>query len=118
MQPLDCRETDVDVIFADTVEIVYLYHCDPFPFEIDVFAEEVFRGAWIKEIVFCFLNDVGGIDEKEEVAVTFLVKVEDQTCHDERFTATGCHVEQKVERFPFTGEIIFIVKPENMFTFQ
>ena len=61
----------------------------------------------LRKVVFCFLNDVSGIDEKEEVAVTFLVKVEDQTCHDERFTATGCHVEQKVERFLFTGEIIF-----------
>ena len=104
---LDCREADVDVIFVDTLEIVNLCYLDLFPFKIDVLAEEVLRCARVEEIIFRFFNDIGGVDEKEEVAVAFLIEIKDQACHDERFTAAGRHVEQKVERFPFTGEIVF-----------
>ena len=107
VQLLNGCEADINGILIDTVKIVHLCHCDPFPFEIDIFAEEVFRGAWIKEVVFRFFDDIGGIDKKEEVAVAFLAEVEDQTCHDECLATASRHVEQKVERFPFTGEIIF-----------
>ena len=63
--------------------------------------------ARVEEIIFRFFDDIGGVDEKEEVAVAFLIEIKDQACHDERFTAAGRHVEQKVERSPFTGEIVF-----------
>ena len=69
---------------------------DVFPLKIDVLTEEIFCGAWVEKIVFRFLNDIGRIDEKEEVAVAFLIEVKDQASHNERFTAAGRHVEQQV----------------------
>ena len=60
---------------------------------MDVFSEKVFCGTRVAEVILRLLNDIGGIDEKEEVAVTLLVEVEDQTRHDESLTAAGRHVE-------------------------
>ena len=84
VQLLDCREADIDIVFVDAIEIVHLCHIDRFPFKTDVLTEKVFCGAWVEEVVLCFLNNVGGVDEKEEVAIAFFIEVEDQTCHDKR----------------------------------
>ena len=80
------------------IALKIFYFCDVniFTFNMDVFTEKVFCGARVEEVVLCFLNDIGGIDEKKEVAVTLLIEVKNQSRHDERFTATGCHVEQQV----------------------
>ena len=89
---LDCREADIDVVFVDPIKIVHLRHVDRLPFKTDILTEKVFA-ARVEEVVHCLFNDIGSVDEKEEVAVAFLIEVEDQTCHDKRFATTGCHVE-------------------------
>ena len=44
---------------------------------MDVFTEKVFCRARIEKVVLCFLNDIGRVDEKEEIAIAFLIEVED-----------------------------------------
>ena len=91
MELLNRREADVDVVFMDTVKIVYLCKCDSLSSDMDIFVEKVFCGVGFQEVILGFSNDVGRIDEKEKVSVTLLVEVENQTCHDKRFAAAGRH---------------------------
>ncbi len=109
MQFLDRCETDVDGLLVDSLEIFDFCDFNMFSLKIDILAEKVFCGARVEEVILGFFDDVGRIDEKEEVAVAFLIEIEDQARHDERFTATCRHIEQQMYRFFFTREVVIEV---------
>ena len=79
MQLLNCRKADIDVVFINALKIFYLRQCNSLPFNIDSFVEEVFCSIGIQEVVPRFSNYVGRINKKEEIAVSFLIKVENQS---------------------------------------
>ena len=106
MQLLNRCETDIDVVFIDTVKVVYFCHCDFFPINMDALTKEVFCGARVEEIVPCLFDDVGGVDEKEEIVIPFLIEVENQPRHDNSLAATGRHNEQQMQRLSLAGKII------------
>ena len=102
MQLLNGCKADIDVVFVDTLEIIHLRHGDRLPFKTHVLTEKVFCSARVEEVILCLFDDIGRVDEKEEVAVAFLIEVEDQACHDKCFAAAGRHVEQQMNRFFFS----------------
>ena len=103
---LDGRETDVDVVVVDTLKVSNRCHGNLIAADMDGVVEKVFGGVGIEKVVLCLFDDVGGIDEEEEVAITLLVEVENQTCHDEGFAAAGCHVEEKMQGMFFSRKAI------------
>ena len=97
MKLLDGGEADIDVVFVDTFKIGDRRHGNTNRSEVDGFIEEVFERQGIEEIVLCLFDDIGGVDEEEEISIAFFVEVENQARHDERFTAAGRHIEQKMQ---------------------
>ena len=112
VQLLNRREADVDGVFIDTLKISHLCHLNAFAIKKDVFAEEIFGGERVEEVVLRLLNDIGGIDEEEEVAVTLLIEVEHQPCHDKRLAAACRHVKEKVQRFFLAIKFLVEAKEE------
>ena len=45
--------------------------------------------------------------KEEKVAVPFLVQIQNQPRHDERFAAAGRHIEQQMQRLFFTLKVVF-----------
>ena len=76
MKLLDGSETDIDVVFVDAFKIGDRGHGNANRSEVDSFVEEVFRGQEIEEIVLCLFDDIGGVDEKEKVSITFFIEIE------------------------------------------
>ena len=97
MQLLDGGEADIDVVFVDAFKIGNRRHGDANRSKVDGLVKQVFGGQGIEEIVLCLFDDVGGVDEEEEVSIAFFVEVENQARHDEGFAASGCHIEQEME---------------------
>ena len=107
MQVVNGGETDVDVVFVDTFKIGNRRHGDANRAEMYGLVKQVFGGQGIEEIVLCLFDDVGGVDEEEEVPIAFFVEVENQARHDEGFAAAGCHIEQEMEGRLFARKVVF-----------
>ena len=61
---------------------------------------------------FVFSMILVELTKKEKVSIAFFVEVENQARHDERFTAAGRHIEQKMQGLFLAVEIFFKTEEE------
>lgn len=92
MKFLNGGETDVDIVGVRTFKIADRGDRNPFVFNGDILIEEVLGGGRIEEVILGFFDDIGGIDEEEKIAVSLVVEVEHQACHDEGLARASSHV--------------------------
>jgi hypothetical protein len=64
----------------------------------DVVSEQILRGCSVQEVVLRLFDNVVQIDKEQEISVSLLIQVGDESSHDERLATSGCHVEKYLQR--------------------
>ncbi len=75
---------------------------------MNVLVEHVFDAGRVEKVVFGLFDDVGRVDEKQEIAIALLIEVENQPSHDERLAAARRHVEEQVQGIGSIGKVVFL----------
>ena len=112
VQLLNRGEADADVIGVDRFKVFDGRNVHAAIPDVNVRIEQVLDAGGVEKVVFGFFDDVGGMDEEQEVAIALLVEIENQSRHDERFTAARRHVEQEVQGVGFAGEVVVVAVDE------
>jgi len=99
MQTLDCSEDDVDIPRIHGLEIPHFLNGDTLVSHLERRGKEVLGRAQVQEIVAGLFDDVGAVDEKDEVAVAPLIKIQNGSRHNQCLAAARRHMEKKLGGF-------------------
>ena len=105
---LNRGEADVDVTWIDRFKVLHRRNAHGAIGDVNVLIEQVFDAGGIEEVIFGLFYNVGGVEKEQKIAIPLLPEIQDQARHDERLAASGCHVEQKMQRIGFAWEVVLI----------
>ncbi len=94
MKLLCRRKAEINSFGVAVCEV--LYFTDRYMVSIQGrrFGKQVFTRCRIQKIFLCLFQNIRLIDEKEKIAIALCVEIENKTRHDDRLTATGCHMKE------------------------
>ena len=113
MEFLNGGKANADFVLVCAFKIINGGNAHAAVSDVNIRIEKIFDGIGIEKIILCLFDDVGGVDEEQEVSIALFIQVKNHPRHDERFAASRCHIEKKMHGKGLVGIIVLVAMKET-----